>query len=139
MSDLMENIQKVMSDPESMRQLSELAKSLGLDTQEQAPQPVQNTSQPDFSKLFQSFQPAPQTQQTQSVSPDFSKLMELSKILETASKSDKNTELILALKPHLKAETQQKADRLVKIFKLLAIYPALKDSGLLGGDLIGIL
>lgn len=144
MNDLMETIQKVMSDPESVKQLSSLAQSLGLDTS-QAPTPTpppQQSQSVDFSKLFQNLQgasTAQQAQQSQGNTADFAKLMELSKILETASKTDKNTELILALKPHLRAETQQKADRLVKIFKLLAIYPALKESGLLGGDLLGIL
>ena len=39
---------------------------------------------------------------------------------------------------HIKEENQIKIDRLVKIFRLFAIYPALKESGLLGGDLFGI-
>ncbi len=138
MSDLMENIQKVMSDPESVKQLSQLAQSLGLG--EQAPsggfsgQSAKAEEQADFSKFLQNLTPPPQPT---SPTPDITKLMEFSKLLETASKTDKNTELILALKPHLKAETQQKADRLVKIFKLLSVYPLLKDSGLLGGDFSG--
>ena len=38
----------------------------------------------------------------------------------------------------LKEENQVKIDRLIKIFKLFAVYPALKESGLLGGDLLGL-
>lgn len=56
-----------------------------------------------------------------------------------SNKSDKNVELLLALKPLLKEENQAKIDRLIKIFKFFAVYPALKESGLLGGDLFGLL
>lgn len=137
MNDLMENLQKVMNDPESMKQISQLAKSLGVDApSEPQPQP-QPQSEPDLSKLFSALtsgQNTPQPASPQSSGgTDFSRLLEFTKIMDTASKSDKNTELVLALKPHLKAETQQKADRLIKIYKLLAIYPVLKNSGLLNG------
>lgn len=46
--------------------------------------------------------------------------------------------LLLALRPLLKEENQAKIDRLIKVFKLFAVYPALKESGLLGGDLLGL-
>ena len=39
----------------------------------------------------------------------------------------------------MKAENQAKIDRLIKLYRLMAIYPALKKSGLLGGDLFGLL
>ena len=65
--------------------------------------------------------------------------MQLTSIISQANKSDKNVELLLALKPLLKEENQAKIDRLIKIFKLFAIYPLLKESGLLGGDLFGLL
>ena len=70
---------------------------------------------------------------------DMGKLLQLQGILAQANKSDKNVELLLALRPLLKEENQQKIDRLIKIFKLFAVYPALKESGLLGGDLFGLL
>ena len=66
-------------------------------------------------------------------------LMQLGTVISSANKSDKNVDLLLALRPLLKEENQVKIDRLVKIFKLFAIYPALKESGLLGGDLFGLL
>ena len=140
MDDLMENIQKVMNDPESMKQISELAQMLGLSGEEKtpvSPPPPKTEPQPefDFSKLFSS---RPEKENSEG-NVDFSKILQLSKIFEHASKPDKNTQLILALKPHLKEESQKKADRLIKIFKLMAVYPILKESGLIGGDLSGIL
>lgn len=158
MDDLMENLQKVMNDPESMKQISQLAQMLGASPQEQTPsrdftpppaapqQQEENSSSFDFSKLFASLSQgqessAQQASAVQDSSPqiDFSKILTISKAFEKVSAPDKNTALVLALKPHLKAETQQKADRLVKIFKLMAVYPLLKDSGILGGDLSGII
>ena len=59
--------------------------------------------------------------------------------MQQANTHDKNVDLLLALKPLLKEENQAKIDRLIKIFRLFAIYPALKESGLLGGDLFGLL
>ena len=70
---------------------------------------------------------------------DISKLLKLQTIMAQSNKSDKNVELLLALKPLLKEENQAKIDRLIKIFKFFAVYPALKESGLLGGDLFGLL
>lgn len=134
MDNLMENIQKVMSDPESMKQINELAQMLGLSGEDTPPPPPKPEPEFDFKKLFSS--PEPQKKQEDNV--DFSKLLQLSKIFEKAAKPDKNTQLILALKPHLKEETQHKADSLIKIFKLMAVYPLLKESGIIGGDLSGI-
>lgn len=143
----MEQLQKVMNDPESMKQISELAKSMGLNSQEpKQEQKQEQPPSPDFSELFSKLQnqPQPQAQPQQSPPPqqgsaDLMKLMEIGKIMEKAGQSDKNIDLILALRPHLKAQTQAKADRLVKIFKLMSLYPILKESGILGGDLSGFL
>ena len=136
MDDLMDTIQKVMSDPESMKQLSQIAQSLGISPD--APQPESPPAADetmDFSKLFS----PKKEEKKQENGLDISKLMEISRIMEKAGQNDKNIELLIALKPHLKQETQQKADRLVKIFRLMALYPLLKESGLLGGDLSGLL
>lgn len=81
-----------------------------------------------------------QNQQNSNQMPfDIGKIMALGNMISNASKSDKNTDLLLALKPHLKEEKQDKVDRVIKIFKLISIWPAIRDSGLLGGDLFGIL
>lgn len=43
---------------------------------------------------------------------------------------DERSKLLLALKPHLGAERQEKVDQAVKILKLVNLLPLLKDSGL---------
>ena len=60
----------------------------------------------------------------------------LIKLLEIVSKlgeNDKNTELLNALRPHLKAENRAKLDRAAALMKLLSLLPLLRDSGFMGG------
>ena len=140
MQDLMSKLQSVLGDEQSMKQLSEIASALSSETPEQA---SANNSQPDFAQLLKSLN-LDQAQQAQPVQPansglDVSKLLALQTIMQQANRQDKNVDLLLALRPLLKEENQAKIDRLIKIFKLFAVYPALKESGLLGGDLFGLL
>ncbi len=147
----MNKLQSVLNDEESMKQIKELADMLtseGQNGQAMQDMPQQQTAQPpaDFSQLLQSLggmmnsQPqSPPQSQPSAPSFDIAKIMKLQGIMQSASKPDKNIDLLMALRPLLKEENQGKIDRLVKIFKLFAIYPALKESGLLGGDLFGLL
>ena len=110
----------------------------------------QNGNSPDLSQLISNLgamlgggqQPQTETP-LPSAAPsgglDMGKLLQLQGIIAQASKPDKNVEFLLALRPLLKDENKTKIDRLVKIFKLFAVYPALRESGLLGGDLFGLL
>ena len=142
MDDLMAKLQSVLNDEQSMKQLSQLAGALSGDSAPQAQPAAEQASANDFSQLLKSLDLNTQTQQpAPPAAPgiDVAKLMQLQAILQQANKHDKNIDLLLALRPLLKEENQVKIDRLIKIFKLFSVYPALKQSGLLGGDLFGIL
>lgn len=142
MDDLMAKLQSVLNDEQSMKQLSQLAGALSGDSAPQAQPAAVQASANDFSQLLKSLDLNTQTQQpAPPAAPgiDVAKLMQLQAILQQANKHDKNVDLLLALRPLLKEENQVKIDRLIKIFKLFSVYPALKQSGLLGGDLFGIL
>ncbi|WP_295129404.1 hypothetical protein [Ruminococcus sp.] len=117
MDDLMSKLQNVLSDEESMKQIKELAGMLG---GEGSPQPEKPALPP-------------------AEGIDTVKLMQLGQILQSASREDDNTRLLLALRPLLKEESRQKLDRVIKIYRLMNLYPALKQSGLGGGDLLGLL
>ena len=123
----MNKIQNVLNDEESMKQIKEFADMLTADNGGQGEQG--GVSPPAESKPAQA---------TQTGGLDIAKLMKIQSIMQSASKPDKNIQLLLALRPLLKEENQAKIDRLIKIFKLFAVYPALKESGLLGGDLLGL-
>ena len=117
MDDLMEKLQSVLNDSESMQQLRELASMLTGN----APSAEDNASAPPPADML----------------GDISKLMQLQSVISEAGKPDKNVALLLALRPLLKEENQKKLDRIVTLFRLMAIWPILKESGLLGGDLFG--
>lgn len=56
---------------------------------------------------------------------DAETLIKLIEVFSTLDEKDKNTELILALKPHLRKENRPKADMAVKMMKLLSVISAL--------------
>lgn len=61
-------------------------------------------------------------------SDDFKMMMKAKTIFDKMNNTnDKNTDLILALKPHLSPENRNKADTAIKILRLFDILPMLKD------------
>lgn len=149
MDDLMGKIQEVLSDEESMNQIKKLASMLGMDpdmNQGMANSNSDNSNtQSENANMTQPDFITPQNNSSQQKSNntgfdfDINKIMALKGVIEQANKSDPSIDFIIALRPLLKEETQIKADKLIKIFRIIAIWPALKDSGLLGGDLLGLL
>ncbi len=143
MDDLMAKLQDVLNDEQSMKQLGEIANMLSSE-QETVSEQKQNAGDTGFAQMLsklglgssgKSPPPAPEN----AAIPDMTKLLQLQAIMQSANKHDKNVDLLIALRPLLKKENQAKIDRLIKIFRLFAVYPALKESGLLGGDLFGLL
>lgn len=161
MDDLMNKLQDVLNDEESMKQIKELADMIASQApsaEESAPVsvpaqtggigsvPQKAGGMPDISALLRGLgmgggaalsAAAPAQQPAPNI--DISKIMQIGQVISQANKSDKNVDLLLALRPLLKEENQNKIDKLIKIFRLLAVYPVLKESGLLGGDLFGLL
>lgn len=59
---------------------------------------------------------------------DFSMIMKAKSMFDRMNKtSNKNTDLIMALKPHLSPENRDKADTAIRILKMFEILPLLKD------------
>lgn len=59
---------------------------------------------------------------------DFNMLMRAKSVIDRMNSTpNKNVDLINALKPHLKPETQSKADQALKIIKLFEILPLLRE------------
>lgn len=144
-----EMLASILGDPESMQQIKELAQMLSAQTNgedlsgngsasyageagegadagnAQDTGNAQNINDPSaFSGLSGLFG-----------SPggiDLNTVMSIGKVLSAAGGEDKNTALLLALKPHLSSERQQRVDKAVKMLKLYALILALKESGMLG-------
>lgn len=111
MDDIMNRIGELLSDEESVKQLSELAQMLVTDDEDTG----ESVSDSDNS----------------AEQPDIGALLKLTSLMGAASQSDRNTELLLALKPHLGEEKQKRVDKAIKLLKLLAVWNIAKESGLL--------
>ncbi len=110
MDDIMGKLGELLSDKESVKQISELAQMMMNGTAE-----GEGTEENAASEGV----------------PDLSAVMKLSELAGALSKSDANTELLIALKPHLREERQRKVDKAIKLLKLLAVWNLAKENGLL--------
>lgn len=128
MDDIADKIQSVLSDPESMKQISEIAQMLGLSPEAEPPA--------ESGAPMAALAPQPNAD---SGMPDIGALMSLAGMLKNAGGSDDNINFLIALRPLLNDDKKQRIDRAVKILKLINLLPVLKESGILGGDFLGIL
>ena len=68
---------------------------------------------------------------------DIGMLMTIQKAMSSFNESNKNVDLLKALKPHLSDERQKKVNDAIRIMQLMNVLPLLKESGIfgfLGGD-----
>ena len=106
MDDMIGKLSELLSDGESVRQISELAKMF-MDE-------ANGEQQPEGDSGF-----------------DLGKVMQLTSLAGAMTQKDPNTELLLALRPHLSPEKQQRVDKAVRLLKLLAVFSVAKENGLL--------
>ena len=109
MDDLTGKMQELLSDPESMRQISELAAML----------------------QGESGVPNPPAAQDAVGGLDPGMLMKLGELMQTQNQPDKNAALLLALKPHLGERRQLRVDKAVKLLRLYSMWKAAQQSGML--------
>ena len=57
-------------------------------------------------------------------------ILKLGDIMSSLNSTDKDTELLMALKPYLKEKNQAKMDTAIKLFRLISLLPALKETGM---------
>lgn len=116
MEDMTAKIQEILSDKESMQQLNELAQMFASsENSGDQPKETQKTEKSDQNGMLDF---------------DFSMIFKLQDIMSKTA-DDKTSGFLLALKPLLKEEKQQKVDKAVKILRIFAVWEILKDSGLL--------
>lgn len=128
----MSTLSEALSDPQTMQQVNSLLSSLSGDsgkTSDAGALPLndtQDTVLPQSAVSPPSVQPE---RETGGVGMD--KLVKLFGIMQQGGSDDGSVGLILALKPLLKPETRPKADRVIKLMRLMSAYPLIKDSGVL--------
>lgn len=107
MDDLMGKLGELLSDEESVKQLTELAQMLMSESGGERDSPAEGSA------------------------PDLGAVMKLSGLMGAFSQNDRNAELLLALKPHLSEERRKKVDKAIKLLRLIAVWNIAKESGLL--------
>ena len=120
MDDLTKKLQSLLSDPESMRDLRELAAML------HDPPPDAATEDP---------QEAPGPAAGEDPMPDLTKLLAVGQALSQVQQ-DETAALVLALKPHLSPERARRAEQAARMLRLWSAAEILRENGMLN-DLFG--
>ena len=107
MDDISSKLSSLLSDPEGLNQIKELANSLLGNTETSESQ-----------------------ENTLEGKNEIAAIMQILQALKGAN--DKSVELLLALKPHLSIERQKKLDTAIKLLKIYSVLPLIKDSNILG-------
>lgn len=128
----MDKVQEMLSDPESLKQIQELADMLNSEmdnsqstqaTQDNISSPTESTSN-NFQNII------PPSNDNPDNNFDFSKIFQIMQLFNNTSNSQ-DTALLLALKPYLTNERQNKVDKAIKLMKIYDIFMTAKSSGLL--------
>lgn len=125
MDDIFGKIGELLSDEESVKQLSELA-HIFMNEASGENNSTENTQDDNEENRTNE-----ENDSASSGGFDFSSLMKLQGLMSAFNQKDKNTELLLALKPHLNEEKSEKVDKAIKLMKVIALWNVIKDSGLL--------
>lgn len=113
MDDLSARLAEILNDPDSMKKVQQMAENLLGDGGGEEPPESPSES------VFPQIDPQMMT-----------KMMGIMSRLKNTG-TDRRTELLLALRPHLGERRQEKLDTAVKLLRLIDVLPALKSSGLL--------
>lgn len=117
-------IGSLLGDPESLKQLGELAELLKSETQSgAAPDSPSPSPAADTSPAADASPADGETAQgsSDSLRLDPVSLMKLMNAVTSAGGDDKNRTLLLALKPYLGKERRDKVDKAVKLLKIYAV------------------
>lgn len=160
MDDLSQQLNQILSDPQSMQQIQGMMSALGLgnntssgSTSPAAPPPEPPPAEPGFDPSALagmlsalgggsgSSVPAPPPQNPLGgVTPELLQTVtRLAPLLSQVNREDDSTRLLHALRPLLSEKRRKKLDEAIKILQMMRLMPLLKDSGLFSGLLSGLL
>lgn len=128
----MSTLSEALSDPQTMQQVNSLLSSLSGDSGNSAGAgalPLNNSPKEIAAQAPAALSSGQPERQQSGAGMD--KLVKLFGIMQQSGSDDGSVGLIMALKPLLKPETRPKADRVIKLMRLMSAYPLIKDSGVL--------
>ena len=145
MDDLLSKLNDLLSSKEGQQKIAEVSKLFSsADTKESAAAPSASGGldlsalAPLLSSLGAPSTPAPAEQASPSAINDLINPAALASVVTALSKTNTaspETTLLLALKPFLKNQRSYRVDEAMKIMKLLALLPMIRQSGILDGIL----
>ena len=148
MDGLEQQLNQILSDPGSMKQLQSMISSLGLGQQDspaaQPAPPPAPARQPDLSALAGMLGAlgggAPQQAAPAAMAGTdaIGMAAKLAPLLGQLNREDDSTRLLMALRPLLGEERRRKIDEAVKILQLMRLLPMLRDMGGLPGLMPGL-
>lgn len=106
MDDIAQKIEELLNDPNGVAKIQSMAESVFENTTNETDK---SSSEPDI---------------------DINTVMKVLNLLKSNNNNNRSS-LLLALKPHLNIDRQQKIDSAIKIMKIIEILPILKEQGLL--------
>lgn len=126
---LMGKIQEVLSDPESMQQISELAKMLQGDSAGTASQCGDTAALGGGAPMEAPVSETPPALPLGGIDPAM--LLKMGELLRNTNDSDKNTALLMALRPHVGEQRQQRIDKALRLMKLWVVFQTMQKTGML--------
>ncbi|MFI3324541.1 MAG: hypothetical protein R3Y35_00025 [Clostridia bacterium] len=129
MDELTEQLNKVLSDPNSMAQIQNIMNSLGVtnnqtNSKSQMQTPITTNTNPV---------------NLGGISPEMlGAITKIAPLLNQVKTDDNSTRLLNALKPMLSNEKSKKVDEALKVLQIIKLFPALKESGILTSVLGGL-
>ena len=112
MDDIASKITELLGDEDGMKKISQIASSLM--SQNESTTTNNNSSFGDMQ-----------------IDPiQMGNIIKMMNLIKSNNKEDKNTKLLVALKPHLSYSRQEKVDKAISLLKIVKILPLLKESGL---------
>lgn len=154
MDDLSQQINQILSDPQSMQQIQGIMNSLGMNGAPSAsgldPSALAGAlnalgglsggGQPQASTPLGGVGNADGGSPFGAVTPEMLQMVtRLAPLLNQVNREDDSTRLLRALRPLLSEARQKKVDEAMKILQMMRLLPLLKESGVFSGLLSGLL
>ena len=126
----------ILADPAKLGQLRQAAQTLGLAPQEgtEAAQEASTAPQQAPLEAAEGCSPTgtPTLEEAVPGAQGADALAKLAALLQQCSRPDQNEQLLLALRPHFSPQRAGRIDDAIRIMQLCRLWPALRESGLLG-------
>ena len=126
MDDFSDRLEQLLSDPQALSRLGELAAGLGLGQ----PPPQQPSGEPspapDLSALF-GLPDGKSTGSTAAPVIDPALLGRIAQVVSSLSAPDRNTQLLMALQPFCGEHRRRKVEEAAQLLRIIRLLPLLED------------